>query len=76
MLIDEKDLPDEVRDSEKVRTCRRQLQKLNKTAVEVISFYLRNLWNHCHDLFTKDLTKAMVNVSRFSICMTVPAICK
>lgn len=76
MLIDEEDLPDYVRVSEQVQTCRRQLQELNKTAVEVISFYLRSLWNHCLEVITRDVSKGMVNMARFHLVFTIPAICK
>lgn len=74
LLIDEEDLPGEVRNSEQVKTCRKQLRDLNKTPVEIISFYLQNLWNHCLDLITRDIGKALVNVSRFHIILTLPAI--
>ncbi|KAL1835623.1 hypothetical protein VTJ49DRAFT_6307 [Mycothermus thermophilus] len=74
LLIDEKDLPDEIRGSTKLKEAREYLKKHNKTPISVIAEYLRLLWNHCNQRIIETVSRAVVNYSKFHIVITVPAI--
>ncbi|GAB1319160.1 Actin-like ATPase domain-containing protein [Madurella fahalii] len=74
LLIDEKDLPDDVRASAKIKEARAYLEKHNKSPIEVIAVFLRHLWNHCIQRITATVSRNLVNYSKFHIVMTLPAI--
>jgi molecular chaperone DnaK (HSP70) len=74
LLIDDKDLPDDVRDSTKIKEARAYLEKHNKTPIAVIAQYLRLLWNHCNQRITESVSRGLINYSKFHIVITVPAI--
>jgi molecular chaperone DnaK (HSP70) len=74
LLIDEKDLPDDVRHSAKIKAARAFLKKHNKTAIQVIALFLRHLWNHCTERISETISRNLVNYSKFHIVITVPAI--
>ena len=74
LLIDQEDLPDDVRTSKKIKEARKFLKKHNKTSVEVISLYLRHLWNHASARIVDALGRSLVNFSKFHIVITLPAI--
>ena len=74
LLIDDKDLPDDVRNSAKLKQARGYLKKHNKTPIEVISQYLRLLWNHCNQRIIEMVSRSLVNYSKFHIVVTIPAI--
>ncbi len=46
LLLDDNDLPEEVRNSVKIREARAYLEKHNITTLEAITIFLRRLWNH------------------------------
>lgn len=74
LLIDETDLPEDVRGSKKIQQARDYLKKHKKTPIAVIAEYLRLLWNHCNQRILDTVGRALVNYSRFHIVITVPAI--
>lgn len=74
LLIDEEDLPDDVRESTKIKEARAYLKKHNKSPIEVIALFLRHLWNHCTQRITATVSRNLVNYSKFHIVMTLPAI--
>lgn len=74
LLLDEEDLPDDVRVSSRILEAREYLRRHNKTAIEVIAVYLRCLWNHSIQRITESVSKALVNYSKFHVVMTLPAI--
>ncbi|KAK4103458.1 actin-like ATPase domain-containing protein [Parathielavia hyrcaniae] len=59
LLIDDKDLPDDVKDSVKIKEARAYLKKHNKSANERI---------------TETVSRNLVNYSKFHIVITIPAI--
>lgn len=59
LLVDEDDLPEEVRTSGHVLKARDCLRELGKNPEEVIGVYLRSLWSHC-------LQKVKIEVSEAS----------
>ncbi|KAK4110219.1 actin-like ATPase domain-containing protein [Canariomyces notabilis] len=74
LLIDEEDLPEDVRSSAKIEQARAYLKKHNKTAIEVIALFLRHLWNHTTQRITETVSRNLVNFSKFHIVITLPAI--
>jgi molecular chaperone DnaK (HSP70) len=74
LLIDDEDLPEDVRNSAKIKEARAYLEKHNKTAIEVIGLFLRHLWNHAIQRITETVSRRLVNYSKFHIVLTLPAI--
>ncbi|KAK3398271.1 hypothetical protein B0T20DRAFT_498039 [Sordaria brevicollis] len=74
LLLDSEDLPDDIRDSNKLKEARLYLEKHNKTAEEAISVFLRHLWNHSIQRITETIGRNMMNYSSFHVVMTLPAI--
>ncbi|KAJ2894215.1 uncharacterized protein MKZ38_007831 [Zalerion maritima] len=74
LLIDEKDLSPEVRESEKIKKARDMLKKFNKTPAGAIGDYLRKMWNFSMTEITKAMGEMEVKVSRFHVVLTLPAI--
>lgn len=74
LIVDEEDLPADVRYSPHIAKARQQLKEENKTPTEAISIYLRNLWNHSINVITRTVSKSLVNFSRFHVVITLPAI--
>lgn len=68
------DLPDGVRTSKKIKEARKFVKDYNKTSVEVISLYLRHLWNHATARIVDALGRTLVNFSKYHIAITLPAI--
>lgn len=76
LLVDEDDLPQEIRDSEHILTARDRLRELRLTCEEVISCYLEGLWKHCLEKVKTEVAVATVERSRFHVVVTLPAICE
>ncbi|KXH62515.1 hypothetical protein CNYM01_01726 [Colletotrichum nymphaeae SA-01] len=74
LLVDERDLPENVRDSSQIATARRLAKSANKEPVEIISGYLQNLWNHAIECIVSTVGDAMVKMCQFHIVITLPAI--
>ncbi|KAJ4396182.1 hypothetical protein N0V93_000401 [Gnomoniopsis smithogilvyi] len=74
LLVDEDDLPEEVRTSGHVLKSRARLNKLNMTCEEVIACYLGDLWKQGLERVKTEVGKATVERSRFHVVVTLPAI--
>ncbi|KAJ0313193.1 hypothetical protein COL516b_000122 [Colletotrichum fioriniae] len=74
LLVDERDLPENVRDSTQIAIARRLAKSANKEPVEIISRYLQNLWNHAIECIVSTVGDAMVRMCQFHIVITLPAI--
>lgn len=74
LLIDEDDLPDEVRNSTQVKEARRRLRGLDVTATELISDYLSRLWVHSIAKIKMEVGEETVDLSSLHIVVTLPAI--
>ncbi|KAJ4401976.1 hypothetical protein N0V85_005400 [Neurospora sp. IMI 360204] len=74
LLLDEEDLPADVRVSSRIVEAREYLRRHNKTPIEAIAVYLRCLWNHSIQRITESVSRALVNYSKFHVVMTLPAI--
>ncbi|KAF9873766.1 hypothetical protein CkaCkLH20_08876 [Colletotrichum karsti] len=74
LLVDQEDLPEHLRESAKIAKARKLVHDCNKDPVEVISGYLRLLWNHAIGCITKTAGPKLVQMSRFQVIITLPAI--
>lgn len=73
-LLDEEDLPRHIRDSEQMKSAQSLLKQSNKHAVEVIGDYLRELWEHSLESIERATGNEMVQISKFLVVVTLPAI--
>ncbi len=74
LLVDDKDLPADVQKSSKLKEAGEYLEKHKKTVTEVISLFLRHLWNHAIQRITETVSRNLINFSKFHIVITLPAI--
>ncbi|KAK5990390.1 Heat shock 70 kDa 12B-like protein [Cladobotryum mycophilum] len=73
-LLDDEDIPANIRESNQLKEARALLTRLNKHAIEVISNYLRELWDHSIENIERSVGRGLVQLSRFKIVVTLPAI--
>jgi molecular chaperone DnaK (HSP70) len=76
LLLNENDLPDDIRGSPIIQQARQALKDANKTAVQVIADYLRELWVFCSQRITSAAGAAIWTKNRIQVVMTIPAIWK
>ncbi|KAK8073412.1 hsp70 family chaperone [Apiospora phragmitis] len=76
LLLKEEDLAPNLRSSEFVLRARQQMRDEGKTAVDLVADYLRAIWAHTMEVITKARGEVVVDVSRFHVVITVPAIWK
>ncbi|KAL2873752.1 hypothetical protein SGCOL_011067 [Colletotrichum sp. CLE4] len=74
LLVDERDLPENVRDSSQIATARRLARRANKDPVEIIAGYLQHLWNHTIECIISTVGDGMVKMCQFQVVITLPAI--
>jgi len=75
MLLDEEDLkPDTVKNCTLLAKSRQGLHDQKKTTIEVISIYLRELWKHSLDVIGTAIGRPLLNSSKLSVVITLPAI--
>jgi hypothetical protein len=74
LLIDEKDLPEKVRESSQVKAARALLHKYNKTPVQVFADYLVNVWAHSYPQIAAAEGDHFVQVYPLHFVVTLPAI--
>ncbi|CVK93290.1 hypothetical protein FPRO04_01251 [Fusarium proliferatum] len=74
LLVDEKDLPDHIRHSVQLKTARALMLKANKTPVQILGDYLRQLWRHCRENIIRAEGRRMMRVSTVHLVVTLPAI--
>ncbi|KAF5631189.1 heat shock 70 kDa 12B [Fusarium sp. NRRL 52700] len=74
LLVDDKDLPDRIRHSVQLKTARALMLKANKTPVQILGDYLRQLWRHCRQNIVRAEGRRMMTVSTVHLVVTLPAI--
>ncbi|KAJ4996040.1 Hsp70 family chaperone [Colletotrichum sp. SAR 10_66] len=74
LLVDDNDLPRNVRDSPQITAARQLMKGANKDPVEVITDYLRCLWAHSIDSIRRSAGPKLVDVCKFHVVITLPAI--
>lgn len=76
LLIDQDDLPEEVRNSERLMEARERLRELDLTCEDVVAAYLGEVWKHGLEKMKTEIGRATVERSQFHIVVTLPAICE
>lgn len=76
LIVDERDLPEDVRASGQVKEARERLEELGMDIEEVIAAYLKLLWSSCLKKVERRDSANTVKRSRFHVVVTIPAICK
>ncbi|KAK2053962.1 actin-like ATPase domain-containing protein [Colletotrichum caudatum] len=74
LLIDEADLPENLRTSSQIATARKAVKDANKDPVDVISNYIRRLWNHSIDCIGASAGDDLIKMCKFHVVITLPAI--
>lgn len=74
LLIDEKDLPEKVRQSSQVKAARALLHNYNKTPVQVFADYLANVWAHSYPQIAAAEGDHFVKIYPLHFVITLPAI--
>ncbi|KAG5788843.1 hypothetical protein H9Q69_012092 [Fusarium xylarioides] len=74
LFVDEKDLPDHNQHSVQLKTARALMLKANKTPVQILGDYLRQLWRHCRQNIVRAEGRRMMTVSTVHLVVTLPAI--
>ncbi|GJC80448.1 hypothetical protein ColLi_03286 [Colletotrichum liriopes] len=67
LLVDETDLPENLRTSSQIATARKMVKAENKDPVDVISSYIRHLWNHSIECIGISAGNELVKLCRFHI---------
>jgi hypothetical protein len=73
-LLDKDDIPTYLLNSEHLKTARALLEKSNTHVVDVISAYLRQLWQYSVGCVERAEGASIVDVSAFKVVVTLPAI--
>lgn len=74
LLLDDKDWPEHVRNSNHLESARLLLKKSNKHPVEAIGDYMRAFWKHGYQDIERSVGKSRVDNSIFELVVTLPAI--
>lgn len=73
LLLEENDVADELAQSAQFKQAITLQSRLKKSPVELVSCFLRSLWEHCINSITGVLGSNEVDSCKISIIMTVPA---
>ncbi|KAI0023286.1 hypothetical protein F4780DRAFT_777062 [Xylariomycetidae sp. FL0641] len=76
LLLKSDDLPSHLRGSPHVEYARAKLDKLDKTAVQVVGDYLKQLWKHIMEEIETEKGCFLIRRAQIRVVMTVPAIWK
>lgn len=74
LLLDDKDISKDVSASSQLHEARRLRDVANKDPAEIISCFLRNLWNHSMDSIRRSIGAGLLQNSKFHVVVTMPAI--
>ena len=74
LLIDEDDLSESIKSSIHIVEARQLLLKSRISAVQAITKYLECLWAHTKNSIERAVGRALFNISRIHIVITLPAI--
>ncbi|KAK1976354.1 hypothetical protein LZ30DRAFT_603637 [Colletotrichum cereale] len=74
LLVDKADLPDNLRHSSQIAAAKKAVKAANKDPVDVISSYIRRLWNHSVECITISAGDELVKMCKFNVVITLPAI--
>ncbi|EHK15660.1 uncharacterized protein TRIVIDRAFT_228686 [Trichoderma virens Gv29-8] len=73
-LLEERDIPKNIRNAAQIQAAQKSLKESNRRVVDVISDYLRELWKHSIVNIRRAIGGQLVDISRFKVIVTLPAI--
>lgn len=73
-LLDKEDVPEYQRSSEHLKAANTSLEKSRIHVVDVISDYLRELWQYAVESIERAEGASIIDVSAFKVVVTLPAI--
>lgn len=76
LLLQQEDLPEELRESEFLLRARKMIKKSQKTATDLIADYLGALWRHILETIREARGETVLEALPFHVVITVPAIWK
>ncbi|KAK1713751.1 uncharacterized protein BDZ83DRAFT_756722 [Colletotrichum acutatum] len=74
LLVDDAELPANLRTSSQIAEARKLVKDANREPVDVISSYLRRLWNHSIECISISAGEDLVKMCKFHVVITLPAI--
>ncbi|KAK2024068.1 actin-like ATPase domain-containing protein [Colletotrichum zoysiae] len=74
LLIDEADLPENLRRSSQILEAKNAVKAANKDPVDIISSYIQRLWNHSVESIGISAGDEFVKMCKFHVVITLPAI--
>lgn len=74
LLVDEKNLSEDVRHSPHIAAARERLKRARQEPIEVVATYLEQLWIYTMDELVKRFDDLVVDYTQFKVYLTVPAI--
>ncbi|KAF5575134.1 hypothetical protein FPANT_11463 [Fusarium pseudoanthophilum] len=74
LLLEPKDIPPGVSESTQLKEARRLLANARKEPVEVVTSFLRKIWDHSVESIRRAIGEDVVKRSRFQVVITLPAI--
>ncbi|KAH7170827.1 hypothetical protein EDB81DRAFT_909517 [Dactylonectria macrodidyma] len=74
LLLDPKDVPNDVYASSQLTQARLLRSALNKDPVDIIGSFLRHLWNHAIDTIKRSVGAELLEECIFHVVITIPAI--
>lgn len=74
LLIDDKDQPECLRNSSQLLSARSTMKQAGKFPVEITADYLRLLWSHSLENIGRAVGKQMLDIAKFVVVVTLPAI--
>jgi hypothetical protein len=74
LLLDEKQMGDDTKDSAQILKARKLLKQAGKTPQQAVSDYLRFLWKHVIASIEQDMGEIAVGGTPFRVVLTVPAV--
>lgn len=73
-LLNEGDISKDIHNAAQIQASRKSLRESKKSVVDVISDYLRALWKHSIRNIRRAIGGQLVDISRFKVIATIPAI--
>lgn len=72
-IVPEKDLPPNLRNSEKLKEIKTKMRHLNLDAGQVMAHYIEKIWTHAQDEIRKSVGRRDFNSMPIHVVITIPA---
>ncbi|KAG9257923.1 uncharacterized protein F5Z01DRAFT_692804 [Emericellopsis atlantica] len=74
LLLEDRDVPSEVKDSAQYQLAKSMGDKHKKTATELVALYLGFIWRHSLEAIERSVGATLVQLCKFRVVITLPAI--